>query len=62
MSPQDHANHLLAIWQQRRDLPPEQRLSDAIDRFRAVGGKFAWEKDRSPSFVRVGDHDSEGVE
>lgn len=48
MSPQDHANHLLAIWQQRRDLPPEQRLSDAIDRFRAVGGKFAWEKDRSP--------------
>lgn len=26
MSPQQHADHLLAVWQQRRDLPPELRL------------------------------------
>ncbi|BEV44810.1 hypothetical protein CRBSH125_09930 [Afipia carboxidovorans] len=26
MTPQQHADHLLAVWQQRRDLPPEKRL------------------------------------
>lgn len=26
MTSQQHADHLLAIWQQRRNLPPEKRL------------------------------------
>lgn len=26
MTPQDHANHLLYIWQQNRTLPPERRI------------------------------------
>lgn len=26
MTPQQHADHLLTVWQQRRELPPEKRL------------------------------------
>lgn len=32
MTPQQHADHLLAIWQSRRVLPPETRLGD-VDKF-----------------------------
>ena len=32
MSPQDHASHLLSIWQARRVLPPSMRLAD-VDKF-----------------------------
>lgn len=28
MTSQQHADHLLRIYQQRRDLPPRQRLAD----------------------------------
>jgi hypothetical protein len=30
MTAQQHADHLLAVWQQRRDLPPSLRLIVAI--------------------------------
>lgn len=29
MTPQMHADHLLAVWQQRRVLPPAMRLVDS---------------------------------
>lgn len=32
MTPQMHADHLLSVWQSRRDLPPYLRLAD-VDRF-----------------------------
>jgi hypothetical protein len=32
MTPQQHADHLLQVWQSRRDLPPYLRLAD-VDRF-----------------------------
>lgn len=28
MTPQDHASHLLQVWQQRRAMPPVLRLID----------------------------------
>jgi hypothetical protein len=31
MTPQMHADHLLAVWQQRRVLPPAMRLVDVSD-------------------------------
>ena len=32
MTSQQHADHLLAVWQQRRVLPPAMRLAD-VDKF-----------------------------
>jgi len=45
MTPQDHANHLLAVWQQRRHLPPKLRLPE-----REV---------KPPRLIQVGDHTPE---
>lgn len=55
MTPQDHASHLLRIWQERKHLPPDCRLSDVpfspcLDEAMAKA---------APRIVQVGDHDIE---
>lgn len=58
MTPQDHADHLLRVWQQRRHLAPALRLSDvphmddaefasAIEELRAL-------RDSDPQWREVG--------
>ena len=52
MTPQDHASHLLRVWQERKHLPPETRLADfpCLDEAMAKA---------TPRIVQVGDHDAE---
>ncbi len=54
MSPQDRADHLLRIWQERRDLPPEQRLPDDAG---TEGHRAAWRSE--PTTPRVYDATNE---